>query len=366
MVPDGNMLTAIRQNIDKSLENLIEDWRKEYDLDSISPFLFASVKDFVLRKGKRIRPLLLILSYQGYSKKNRTLSDSIYRASTCIELLHNFMLVHDDIIDRSDLRRGKPTMHRLLKKAVKSNDPEKLGIDLGIIAGDIIYSLAIDAFLSFNESPERMDKALKYFIRTAAFTAMGEFVDTVNGVLPIRKISEKDVFLNYSLKTARYTFVCPLVVGALLSGATEKEIDLLSDLGLAIGQAFQIQDDIIGVFGTQRTIGKSVLSDIEESKKTLLVYHAFQHLKGKKRREFLYYFTKDKITYKDLRNIRTIFVNAGSLHYAFQHINQRMAKCEEILLQLKMKSEYKKLIKESFDQLFRETHQTAAAYQLTF
>ena len=360
------MLETIRQNIDKSLDVFIEQARVDYSLQAINPFLFASIKDFVLRKGKRIRPLLLILSYQGYHAKSTRISQKIYHASTCIELLHNFMLIHDDIIDCSDLRRNKPTMHRMLENTVKTKNSKKLGIDLGIIAGDIVYALAIDAFLSFDEEPKRMSKALKYFVQTAAFTAMGEFVDTLNSVLPIDKVSEKDVFLNYSLKTARYTFDCPLVIGAILAGANQKETRLLSELGLLIGQAFQVQDDIIGVFDTEKNIGKSVLSDIEESKKTILVCHAYKTLKGKDRENFIKYFSKDKITPKDLKTIKRIFIEGGSLNYAFDHVKQRLTRSEVIMNQLIMKPKYKKLVKQSFDQLFKHSQRIADTYHLEF
>ena len=209
------MIETIKRNIDASLRSFLQDVAKSYRLRWVSPILFDSLKDFTLRPGKRIRPLLLILSYLGYKKKGSRLPRNLYNASTCIELLHNFMLIHDDIIDRSNLRRGKPTLHRLLGRIVKTEDREKLGYDLGIIAGDIVYALAIDAFLAINEAPKRKERALKYFIQTAAFTAMGEFIDTLHGVERINRVKEKDVFLNYTLKTARYTFDCPLVVGAI-------------------------------------------------------------------------------------------------------------------------------------------------------
>lgn len=360
------MLEQIRNNINKSLDAFTERVRREYHLQTIHPILFKSIKDFILRPGKRIRPLLLILSYQGYQKKDRPISSHLYQASACIELLHNFMLIHDDIIDCSNLRRGKPTMHRLLRKAAPSKNPDKLGVDLAIIAGDIVYALAIDSFLSFKETPKRTNKALKYFVQTAAFTAMGEFIDTLNGILPVNRVSEKDVFLNYSLKTARYTFDCPLVIGAMLAGAGDREVQRLSELGLLIGQAFQIQDDIIGVFDSQKNIGKSVLSDIEESKKTILVSHAQQTLTGKTRQEFLKYFSKKKITYADLRAIRKIFIESGSLDYSFNHIKTRLTRAEEILCRLTMKPKYKKLVEESFHRLFKHTDRIAAQYNLPF
>ncbi|MFA5059572.1 MAG: polyprenyl synthetase family protein [Candidatus Omnitrophota bacterium] len=349
------MITALKKQIDKSLANFLKEIRQEYKLHLVHPILFESLKDFTLRKGKRIRPLLLILSYKGYSKKNTNPPQSLYNASTCMELLHNFMLIHDDIIDRSDLRRGKPTMHKLLSKAAKTQDREKLGYDLSIVAGDILYALAIDAFLSINEKPYRKEEALKYFIKTAAFTAMGEFIDILHGVNHIKKISEKDVFLNYSLKTARYTFECPMVVGAILAGAGRNDIRKLSQLGLMIGQAFQIQDDILGIFGSQKNIGKSILSDIAESKKTILVCHAYRKMNRRQKKEFMQHFTKEKKSYRDLIAIRKILMESKSLRYSLLKINSLLEKSKIIISKLRIRDQYRAIILQSFLQLFQES-----------
>ena len=358
------MLTKLRRQIDKSLETFMDSIKKDYKLQLVSPVLYESIREFSLRPGKRIRPLLLILSYKGYCPKHKRIPPSLYNASTCIELLHNFMLIHDDIIDRSDLRRGKPTIHKVLGGIIPNSDKEKLGYDLGIVAGDILYAFAIDAFLSIKEDPGRKERALKYFIQTAAFTAMGEFIDTIHGVEKIEKIKEKDVFLNYTLKTARYTFDCPLVTGAILAGADKKDIKKISDLGLFVGQAFQIQDDVIGIFDTEKNIGKSILSDLDESKKTLLVCHAYGKLRGKKRKEFLQYFDKPKKTHKDLVAVRQIFMNAGSLQYCLKEIETRVSKTLVLLQGLKMHPKYKNIIAEAILQLFRHTEKIALQYKL--
>ena len=349
------MIDQIKTQINKSLAAFLEKIRREYKLHLVNPILFESIKDFTLRDGKRIRPILLILSYKGYSSPDKKLSPAFYNAATCIEFLHNFMLIHDDIIDRSDLRRGKPTLHRLLGKAVKTKEPEKLGYNLSIVAGDIVYALAIDAFLSIQEAPQRKERALKYFIQTAAFTAMGEFIDILHGVEAIDKITEKDVFLNYTLKTARYTFECPLVVGAILAGAQDKDIKKISQLGILIGQAFQIQDDILGIFDSEKNIGKSILSDIVESKKTLLVCHAYHKLSAQKRKEFMDHFSKPQKSYADLLSIRKIFIASGSLEYGLRAIQLRVNQSKKILNKLKMREVYRRQIEGSLLNLFRHS-----------
>jgi geranylgeranyl diphosphate synthase type I len=280
-----------------------------------------------------------------------------------MEFLHNFMLIHDDIIDRSDLRRSKPTMHKILSHTVKTKDPDKLGIDLGIIAGDIVYALAIDAFLSINEPAQRKERALKYFIQTAAFTAMGEFIDTVSGVKNVQDVDEKEVFLNYTLKTARYTFDCPMVTGAILAGAKNKEVQKISRFGILIGQAFQIQDDIIGIFETEANIGKSILSDLAENKKTLLVTHAFSALQGTRKKEFLRIFNKKTKTLKDLEAVKKIFVETKSLGYALDAIRTRLNEARKILNNLRMNKEYRDLLEGSFLKLFDHSQRIADLYQ---
>ncbi len=358
------MLKEIKAQIDKSLERFLDKIKIDYKLHLVDPILYASIREFCLRDGKRIRPILLALSYKGYRKNAARMSPSIYYASTCIELLHNFMLIHDDIIDRSDLRRGKPTLHRLLQKAANIPQKERLGRDLSLVAGDIVYALAIDAFLSINEELQRKERALKYFIQTAVFTAMGEFADTLHGVRGLNKVTEKDVFLNYTLKTARYTFDCPLVVGAILAGAGHKDIKSLSKLGLLIGQAFQIQDDVIGIFDTQKNIGKSILSDLAESKKTLLVCHAYRVLKGQERQKFLKIFSKNKKTYNDLIAVRQIFIQAQSLSYSLEQIQRRLAESLKILQNLQMAPKYKKLIEKCLFQLFKHSEILGRQYQV--
>ena len=359
----GILIEQIRKNINKSLALFLNTVKKNYKLHLVSPLLFESIREFTLREGKRLRPLLLILTYKGYSPVSKKISRKLYNASTCMEFLHNFMLIHDDIIDRSNLRRGKPTMHKVLERTLQAHDPEKLGIDLGIIAGDVVYALAIDAFLSIDEPAARKEQALKYFIQTAAFTAMGEFIDTVSGVKSVKDVDEQEVFLNYTLKTARYTFDCPMVTGAILAGAKDEEIKKISRFGILIGQAFQVQDDIIGTFETEANIGKSILSDLAEGKKTILVTHAFSILKGRPQAEFLRIFTKKTKTLQDLETIKKIFIKTNSLNYALEAIHARLAEAQKILRGLKMNEEYRALIGNSLIKLFRHSQKIAVSYQ---
>ncbi len=359
------MLNLLKKEIERSIAGFLEKIRREYRLDLVNPILYDSIREYSLREGKRIRPILLLLGYLGYSPKGKKLSRSAYNASTCIEFLHNFMLIHDDIIDCSDLRRGKPTMHRILHRTIKCANPEKLGVDLAIIAGDIVYALAIDAFLSMDEDPLRKEAALKYFVQTAAFTAMGEFVDTVHGVDKLENVRESDVFLNYSLKTARYTFDCPLVTGAILAGAPKSETKMIAAFGLQIGQAFQIQDDIIGVFATEEEIGKSILSDLAEQKKTLLIVHAREHLKRKDLSLFRQTFLRKRKTIDHLEIIKGLLIKSGSLHYALEAVAIREVRSRAILKKLGMNPTHKDQVEKALFKFFDQARAIAGRYHIS-
>ena len=359
------MVETIKQNIDLHLAKFIDKVKQDYKLDEINPYLYACIKDFCLRGGKRIRPLLLILSYKGYSAKTK-IPSSLYRASSSIEMLHAFMLIHDDIIDKSDLRRGEPTMHRMLEKIVKTDSPNTVGYDLAIVAGDLIHALAIDSFLSIDENTTRKQKALKYFVQTVTFTTVGEFIDTLDGLRPIKDVKEKDVLLNYSLKTARYTFSCPMIIGAILAGADDREIKKLEKIGLFIGQAFQIQDDIIGIFDTEKNIGKSLLSDLAESKKTMLVCHAYENLSTRSKKEFLNIFNKEKKSLEDLETVKEIFLNTGSLKYCLEQTQQRVDKSIKLLNGLKMQPETLDCIRNTFLKIFKTSKRIADENNISY
>jgi geranylgeranyl diphosphate synthase type I len=358
------MENQIKNQIEKNIEKTILQKCKEHHLRKIHPVLYNSVIEYTLRRGKRIRPLLFVLSYGGHTPPGKKISSSIYHVATAIEFLHNFMLIHDDIIDKSHLRRNKPTMHKLLEKTVRTAQKEELGQNLAIIVGDIIYAFAIEAFWDVKEDPRRKENALRHFLKTTTTTALGEFIDTLQGFDHLNKIAEKDVFLNYSLKTARYTFSSPLVIGAMLAGARAPEIQKITRLSEQIGQAFQIQDDVIGIFDSQKKIGKSILSDVEESKKTLLVCHAYHTMKKAEKKKFLAVFNKSTKDFQDLLKLRQQFIDHGSLAYCARQIEARFNKTLLMMRNVKIRAPYKDIMIAHFQDWFHPTQRISRKYNI--
>jgi geranylgeranyl diphosphate synthase type I len=254
------------------------------------------------------------------------------------------MLIHDDVIDNSSLRRGKPTLHKMFDHKLLLPDKAKIGKDLAIVAGDILFALAIASLTSVKEDCRRKEETLKKLAETAAYTGAGEFIDIVSGHQDIDDLTEDRIFLNYTLKTARYTFECPLLMGAILAGAPAAQQKELSQLGLAAGQAFQIYDDMLDLFAAQDVIGKPVLTDLNESKKTLLVFKAYSNLRGKPRARLRRILEKNTKTLADLDALRRLIISSGSYTFCLEMMEKLQKKAVRLCEKLKMKEAHRKAL----------------------
>jgi len=343
------MFDKLKNKIEAELLKFSDEIKKGYCLQEISPLLFQCVKEFILRKGKRVRPVLFSAGYLGFAAKPAA---GLYKSALSMELLHDFMLIHDDIIDKSPLRRGKPSMHSMLDAHLKKYKNVKFsGQDLAIVTADVIYAIAVKAFLSIKERADRKEKALKNFVEAAMYTGSGEFIELMSGVKSIKRISKKDIYKIYDYKTSRYTFSTPLTAGATLGAAPQKEVDKLFKFGIYLGRAFQIKDDILGMFGDEAKIGKSTLCDLQEAKKTLLIYQAYKNSQDKDKLAIRKLFTKKTITQQDLLKARKIIENSGALDYAKKEISRLKKTAKSLMKNSKIKKEYKNLLMQYSDSI---------------
>ena len=337
------MFNKIRIRIERELGAFVRDIDAEYRLSSISGLLYKGIRDFVLRSGKRIRPVLFVVGYLGFSCRERP---GLYRSAVALELLHDFLLVHDDIIDKSDTRRGKPSMHVLFQRALGKNDPRLKfsGEDLAIVAGDVLYALAIHAFLSIDEDPRRKEQALKKFILSAMHTGGGEFIELLYSRKDFDQLDKKDIYKVYDLKTASYSFASPLATGAILAGASPQQQEAVFRYGVSLGRAFQIKDDVISLFDEEKETGKPALCDLQEGKKTLLVWHAYRHSPAAVKKEIEGILTKKKVTRQDLLTMRRILIRSGALDYARAQIQALIRQAEGHLASSGIKKPYRLLL----------------------
>lgn len=347
------MFERIKNRINRELAAFSRQIDRLYSLKKISPLLSEHIKEFILRDGKRIRPALFVFGYLGFARKK---ARGLYRSALAIELLHDFMLVHDDIIDKSDKRRNKPSMHKIFNTYLKRYKDIKFnGQDLSIVAGDVLYAMAIKTFLSIEEKLERKEKALQKFAEAALYTGAGEFIELINSAQSIERIKKEEICKIYDCKTARYTFAAPLSTGAILGGAPRLQVDKLFKFGIYLGRAFQIQDDILGIFGEEKKTGKPALSDLQEAKKTLLIWQAYNNSNSIVKSTIKKMLKKKKIGRPDLLKMRKIIKASGALAYAEKEITLLTRQAQKQLLSSAMREKYKTLLLRWPEKLFNVT-----------
>ncbi len=333
------MINEIKNRLKLEIKHFIKALDKKYSLKRTSPVLYKEVRKFVLQNGKMLRPVLFVLSYKSYSKK---IKNGLWRSALALELLHDFIIIHDDIIDNAKTRRGMPSMHEKFNAFIAhSKSPRFTGKDLSIIAGDVMYAMSIEAFLSIEEDAGRKEIALKDFIRAAAYTGSGQFMELLASMESIKDIKEADIYRIYDHKTAYYSFICPLSTGAILGGAKDREIKKLKKLGLLAGRAFQIKDDVLALFENDGQTGKPGISDLTEGKKTLPLACAYERSSGREKAFINKILSANSVSAKDLAKIRRIIVATGSFSCIKNIISGLEKECQELILTFKISGKHK-------------------------
>jgi geranylgeranyl diphosphate synthase type I len=290
-------ISQFKEEVDKELEIFFQ--RRLSGKSGIEREVISCLREFTLRGGKRIRPLFMLLGYWLNSDIDR----EAIRASISLELMQSYLLIHDDIIDQSDLRRGGPTFHKLFKYDDRINE------GIAIVSADLADAFSHEALLSSHFPPDSLNRAMNIMAETIELTGVGQLMDIV---LPLgNEMTIDDVTAIHKLKTAQYTVNGPMKMGAVLSGYSNME--KIDSYGISLGIAFQIQDDILGMFGDEKVLGKSVKSDFEEGKKTHLILYTYQ-LAGEREKEFIRRnLGRKHISDEDFEKVREIIEKSGAL-----------------------------------------------------
>lgn len=263
-------LTSARSAIDTSISKAFRSisWMAElpgdpHDLQELIAPALA-----LMSKGKRTRGLLLLAASRCSSNHHE---ESAIAAAAALELYQGSALMHDDIIDRSLTRRSIPSTHvaftDLHQRASWSSDPTHFGMSSAILLGDLLLSLSSDALLEAKPSRE----ALQSFHRMSCEVAFGQYLDIRAEVAAIDNGSVDDALRVLTHKSARYSVVFPLVIGAQLANSSAELLSTLQALGEPLGEAFQLRDDELNIFGDPEITGKPACGDITEGKRTALL-----------------------------------------------------------------------------------------------
>ncbi|MFD9393299.1 polyprenyl synthetase family protein [Streptomyces sp. NPDC060000] len=263
--PDILDPVATRAAVDTVLFDFLENHRKNSGQRQLTR-LVKLLEEFLVG-GKRIRPILAVLGWQATGGKNDL--TAVIRVAASLEMFHAFALIHDDIMDDSDTRRGRPTIHRILAGKRGDDRTERSGIGGAVLLGDLAFAWSDHLLHTAGLTPAQ--SAAVYPILTEMRTevmlgqyldlrATGELTDDVEATLTVNRY-----------KTAKYTVERPLHIGAALAGADARALAACTAYALPLGEAFQLRDDLLGVYGDVRDTGKSRLDDLRAGKNTTLV-----------------------------------------------------------------------------------------------
>ncbi len=303
----------INVQIEKELEIIKSN--AECNFSKYSQITTALMSDIVQRGGKRLRSSLVYKMFKMFGGEK---DEEILRAATAIEIIHAYLLIEDDICDLSDLRRGESTLHKSLEKYHIRNkfkgDSSHFGKSVAIIAGLEASHTALRIIGELNVEAEFKIKALNNLNEALVVTGHGQYNDIFNQV--VSKVSEQDVLNVHEWKTGWYTFQSPMQFGAMLAGTDKLEIEKLKGYAIPTGIAFQIQDDILGIFGTEDKIGKSTKDDLREGKHTLLITKALQNANSTQKEILLGGLGNSDLTDKLFADIKKVIIDTGALNYS--------------------------------------------------
>jgi len=288
---------------------------------ALGPYLEVN-REFTLRGGKRFRATLVLAGYYLATGRDPRAALS---AAAAVEHFQSWMLIHDDIIDHAEERRGGPSVHRELAQAHRrerlEGSGEEYGVGIGITLGDLEEPFTVEAILATRAPPGARLAALSEYSRMTRCTAFGQLLDIRSGALDPGTVTEEDVFAVHRYKSAIYTVVSPLKIGALLGGSPPARLRDLETFGTNIGIAFQLRDDILGAGFDAEEAGKSS-NDLVEGKRTLLVVKAWEHGSDADRARLARVLGNAQAMPEDVERARNVIRETGSLDYSERRIDE--------------------------------------------
>lgn len=315
---------AIQSIYDKKLNSVENLFLKNY---------YSELKDYFLSGGKRIRPLLCITTYNAFSKNY---DDKIVLPSVGVEFLHNASLIHDDIIDKDDFRRGKPAFHYRFRNYHEKHKFSKMnandfGNSIGIIGGDSAFFIGLEVFL-FNDFERELNlRAIKYYEEAFMEISNGVLIET--DMVNRKNLTISDYVNMISLKTGAL-IEKSILIGASYAKAEEKNKNLLSIYGLNLGIIFQIIDDILGTFGDEKVTGKPTDGDIREGKKTCLFIEALNKLTDKDRKRLDELIETQNMREDDVEEVKDLFIKSDVINSCKTLANSYYEEAKHVLDQL--------------------------------
>lgn len=324
--PHDPVSAEVRDAVSSAITEFIDTQRVR--LDRIGPELdqLADLAALFTGGGKRLRPAFCLWGWAAADGTGQRVPPSVVRAASSLDLLHVSALVHDDMMDSSDTRRGVPAAHRQFEKSHANNgwlgDGGAFGRSGAVLLGDLLVMWSVEMLERAGLTPDRLDAARPLVEAMRTEVTCGQFLDVVAQHRPTHDdegaLSAASRVVEY--KSARYTVQRPLQFGAKLAGASDELVGALAGYGSPLGRAFQYRDDVLGVFGDTAVTGKPAGDDLREGKRTVLIAHAHADADASGRRLLDSLLGREDLELSEVEQLREVIVSSGALDRVEQMI----------------------------------------------
>ena len=310
----------------KEILKKINDFIDQLPYERKPQSLYDPVKYVLSIGGKRVRPVLMLLAYNMYKED----PERILMPACALETYHNYTLLHDDLMDNADVRRGVPTVHR------------KWDANTAILSGDSMLVLAYHRMLQCDA--DKQPEVMSLFTETALEIGEGQQYDME--FENRNDVTEDEYIEMIRLKTS-VLLACALKIGAILAGASSEDADNLYKFGEQIGLAFQLQDDLLDVYGDPKVFGKAVGGDITCNKKTYMLINAFQRANDNQRAELERWVTaKDFDRNEKVAAVTDIYNQIGIRQICEEKINYYFEESKKYLANVNVADERKEILRQ--------------------
>lgn len=339
---------AAKQLIDQTLVDFFDtSVQHAQRIDSNYGTLWQNLADLHKSGGKRIRPKIVLMAYKAFGGTDVAATVPVACAQ---ELLHFSMLIHDDIIDRDTTRYGVDNISGRYEKLYApyvhdTHDRTHYANSAAIMAGDLMIAAAHKLINESSITNDLKIRAHTIMYRSIFDVVGGELLDTESSFRPIGSIDPLKIT---HFKTASYSFVGPLLTGASLAGADDQQQSILRDFGIHLGIAYQLTDDLLGVFGDESKTGKSCTSDIREGKRTYLIDKTLEHLSDDQAVVFHSTFGTHDADASDVENIRQLIISTGAKaateHAISSYVDQAKQSLQSLSLDTSSHAQFEELM----------------------
>ena len=310
---------GLRERIQLSLDNFVSDHKAM--MLAVSPDTLPLVESLegLLAGGKRLRPAF---AYWGFHAAGGKDSEEVLRACASLEFLQACALIHDDVMDASDTRRGKPAIHKQFETRHTSNQwsgsAKLFGEGAAILVGDLALSWADEMLLTSGLNTDELQRAKNVYDIMRTELMSGQYLDLLEQVRGGITVARAETVIRF--KSAKYTIERPLHLGAAIAGASPNLMQVLTNYGLALGEAFQLRDDVLGVFGDSSITGKPTGDDLREGKQTMLIAFANSNAGASERKYLFDNIGNFALTGDEIAELQKILISCGAQEFVENRI----------------------------------------------